>query len=333
MTKPRPQVAVIVVGYNSRRWLYDALGSVLASDGVGDQFDLQVYYVDNDSQDGSVGLVRSEFPDVSIFDAQRNLGFSAGNNLAASEALAVGADYLFLVNPDTRTPSKLIRGLVEFMERWPQYGIVGPMQWAYPSPGASPAPEANEWSVAALTAGEAHPLAINRPSLPPHAPPASERARGTLEHSYVQGAALFARAAMVHQVGMLDTTFHSFYEEVEWCRRARMAGWRVALLQELGIFHCGGAAGGTYRRRQMMRNKFVFLFTDPSLSVTDVLAIGAGWLRADLRGHGVGGTSSIPVALVDLLVSVAWLVARIPAIVRMHHGYRRLRKSAEHAAA
>jgi GT2 family glycosyltransferase len=325
MTRRRPQVAVIVVGYNSGQWLHSAIGSVLASRGVGEQFDLQAYYVDNGSRDDAVHLVRSNFPNVIVFDVGRNLGFSSGNNLAATAALAAGADYLFLVNPDTRTPEDLVAGLVYFMERWPLYGIVGPLQWTYPSPGASLEPEPNEWSRGALAAGEAHPLAINRPSLRPHDPPMLERAPGTLEHSYVQGAALFARAKMAQQIGLLDPTFHSFYEEVEWCRRARLAGWRVALLTDQGIFHFGGSSGGSYRRRQMMRNKFVFLFTDPSLTIVDMSVVAAGWLRADMRGHGIGGTSNAPTALVDLAFTGAWLMGHVPRMIRMRHRYRQLR--------
>lgn len=326
MRRRRPKVAVIVVGYNSRQWLRPCISSVLSSDGAGEMFDLTVHYVDNGSRDGSVAVVRPAFAEVVVHASRRNLGFAAGNNLAIVDAIAAGADYVFLANPDTCTPPSLIHNLVLFMEQWPNYGIVGPVQWEYPFPGAPASRELNDWSRDAAVAGERHGLAINRPTLRPHPSAQSRRAQRTLEHSYVQGAALFARAAMIHDIGMLDAIFHSFYEEAEWCRRARVAGWRVALLLDHGIQHCGGSGsgGGTYRRRQMMRNKFVFLLTDRSLDPTDMLAIAGGWIRCDVRGRGVGGTSSVPVAAVEVLATVVWLASRLPAIVRMRRRDRAL---------
>jgi GT2 family glycosyltransferase len=80
----------------------------------------------------------------------------------------------------------------------------------------------------------------------------------------VQGAALYASSVALREIGLFDETYHTFYEEVDLCRRARLAGWRVALISELGIGHHGGGAtaGSVYRRRQMMRNKYYFLATD-----------------------------------------------------------------------
>src|SRR5690242_15865635 len=108
MDRPRPpRVTTITVGTNERAWLENCLTSLLASDTDG--IDLTVMYVDNASPDGSADYVEAEFPAVEVIRNPRNYGFARANNVGMSQALAAGADYVFLVNPDTRTPSGLTR--------------------------------------------------------------------------------------------------------------------------------------------------------------------------------------------------------------------------------
>lgn len=107
------------------------------------------------------------------------------------------------------------------------------------------------------------------------------RAPQTLEHAYMQGAALYAGCALLRRLGLFDEAYHTCYEEVDLCRRARLGGWRVALLTDLGIWHHGGGstAGSTYRRRQMMRNKYYYLATDVEIALGAKCRITAAWRR------------------------------------------------------
>lgn len=328
MAGTMPTVAAVIVGTNERDWLGPALDSLHHSTGQGSRFTLDISYVDNNSCDGSVAYVRNAFPHVHIFENAANLGFAASNNRAMRRALEEGADYVFLINPDTYTPPELVRQLTEFMGEWRGYGIVGPLQWQY-SPGTDRVPVNNAWTQAALAAGESHALASNRASLARPLDPGTPRAPQAVEHAYVQGAALFARADLLQRIGLFDEVYHTFYEETDLCRRARLAGWRVALLTECGIYHHGGSSASQYRRFQMMRNKYYFLLTDIDMKASDMLGIICGWVRRDLAGDGVGGRSSIGRAWLEFARSAAWLLAKLPDVALRRRADAALRTAAD----
>lgn len=322
---PRPTVAAITVTTNERRWLPECLGSLLAS--RTSNVDLRVLLIDNASVDGSADFVHERFPEAHVMRNLRNEGFAGANNIGMRRALDAGADYVFLVNPDTRTPPELVQGLVDFMETWPEYGLVGPLQYEFTEDG-KPTERLNAWSQDALEVGEAHVFTHTWQDHPTGAGPQEGRAPDTLEHSYVQGSALFCRADVLEQVGLFDATYHTYYEETDLCRRVRWAGWRVALVLNLGIQHYGG--GGTrasvYRRRRMLRNKYYFLLTDPEWRWREIALLAGRWLRLDLQRKGAAPADTFRDALGDTLVGLGWLLRQALRIARRRHDHSRLHR-------
>jgi GT2 family glycosyltransferase len=220
-------------------WLPDCFASLLVSRTTAD---VDVLFVDNGSYDGSADLVADRFPTVHVLRNPKNLGFAGANNVGIRWAMARGTDFVFLVNPDTRTPPDLIEQLTGFLDSWPEYGVVGPLQYHYGDPGSP-----NDWTRMALDAGEAHVFAHTWPGRPSPAGPADGRALGTLEHAYVQGSAFFCRTEVLRRVGLFDPVYHTYYEETDLCRRVRWAGGRVALLLDASIEHYGGGGGRASR--------------------------------------------------------------------------------------
>jgi GT2 family glycosyltransferase len=321
---PRVSVAAIVVGTNERAWLPECLTTLCAAR-TEPSVCLRVYYVDNASADGSLEYVRQHHAAVVTIRNSTNIGFAAANNVGIRAAIEVGADHVFLVNPDTSTPPDLIGQLARFMLDYPGYAIVGPMQWVF-NPGEPVQPNLNDWSKAAVEDGEQHVLVRDLPSLRPHREPDVPRAPGTLEFAYVQGAAFYARSAALRQIGLFDEAYHTFYEEVDLCRRARLAGWRVALITGLGIGHHGGGgtAGTVYRRRQMTRNKYYFLATDVEIPPRACARIALRWLGRDIRGQGIAGQCSVAVAVAETAAAGWWLLGRARAIGGRRAGDRAL---------
>src|SRR4051812_16656798 len=106
---PEPvRVTTLTVGTDEATWLEGCLGSLL--DTNSDGIDLTVTLLDNASTDGTAELVRGLIPAVAVTSLPARLGFAAANNVGIRRAVADGADYVFLVNPDTRTPPDLIEG-------------------------------------------------------------------------------------------------------------------------------------------------------------------------------------------------------------------------------
>jgi len=279
-----PIVCTITVGTNERKWLTECFRTLWQTSYAA----THMIYVDNASSDGSRDLVSTLFPSVEIISSPYNLGFAGANNLGIKRAIALKAPYIFLVNPDTRTGPNLICKLVEFMSHYPEYGIIGPLQLQYRSRG-TPGSEntLNAWSEHALENGDRHVFHHWDPWRTSEAGPSEGRAPGTLEHAYVQGAALFMRAGIFDKVPPFDELYHTYYEEVDLCRRVRWAGFRVALLTDAFIEHWGGghASGKSsdYRDYHMMRNKYLYLFSDPGYSIRDAIDLAWRWVLHDLR--------------------------------------------------
>lgn len=274
-----PLVAAIVVGTNDGRWLDACFASLTASNYP----KLTLIYVDNGSTDDSLAIV-ARFPNVVMIANGRNLGFAESNNLGMRHAFERGAAHAFLINPDTRTQPDLIGALVEFLEAHPDYGIVGPLQAEYATGTPIASKSANAWTRHALENGERHAFHHWAPELPSEGSAQTGRTRDTLEHAYVQGATLAVRREVIERVGYLDPVYHTFYEEVDLCRRARWAGFRVALLTNRWIEHAGAHGGrpSEYRAFHMTRNKYLYLFTDPHIGGIRKSQIVFAWLLDDL---------------------------------------------------
>lgn len=322
LNHPCRKVYAVIVGFNSAAWLETCLRSLqssLLSDAI-----LGIIYVDNASSDGSVDLVESHFRGVRVVRNSWNAGFAGGSNIGLEHALESGADYVLLVNPDTRTPPSLVQELVSFMDAWPEYGIVGPLQARY-EPTATPS-GLNTWSLEALKNAERHVFHHTFPEGQSAAGPEHGRAPRTLEHAYVQGAALFARASALRRIGLFDPAYHSYYEETDLCRRARWGGWRVALLLDLVIEHHEGGSSHApaYRRLRMLRNRYYFLFTDPSMSVRNIATLFCRWIVGDLRRRGPVPAGNLPQAAADLIRGLAWCLSQSMRIASKRAIHRRL---------
>jgi GT2 family glycosyltransferase len=112
-------VSIVIVTYKCREAARDCLASIYqTTTGV----DFEVIVLDNASEDGTVEMVRSEFPDVKLIASGENLGFAGGCNRAAAEA---GGDYVFLLNPDTVLHEGTVAHLVAFARNRPENGIYG----------------------------------------------------------------------------------------------------------------------------------------------------------------------------------------------------------------
>ena len=118
-----PLVYVIVVNYNGAKYLQTCLSSIEQQTYP----NYETIVIDNASTDNSEEYIRQYFPKITLIQAERNLGFARGNNLAIKSALDQKADYVFLVNNDTELESDLIEQLIKTAERDPSVGIVSPV--------------------------------------------------------------------------------------------------------------------------------------------------------------------------------------------------------------
>src|SRR5262249_25421828 len=221
------QLRIVIVNYRTPRLVIDCLRSLAAQ--VGAACPARVVVVDNDSRDGSVGAIRrvidgARWGDwVEVLPLERNLGFAGGNNAALRDAMSPpgATDYILLLNPDTVARPGALRALVDFMERHPEVGIAGsrledpdgtPQRSAFRFPSWASELEGG------LRLGLVSRLLHRRVVAPP--------VRGEAHPcDWVAGASMMIRRAVFRDIGLLDDGYFLYFEEVDFCLRARRAGW------------------------------------------------------------------------------------------------------------
>ncbi len=234
-----PDLSIIILNWNVAGLLEACLRSLPSALGHWSRR-TEVLVVDNASTDGSVEMVRREFPGVRLIALDRNLGFSGGNNAGIR---ASRGKYLFLLNPDTIAHPGSIAMLADYMEAHPEAGIIGPRLL---NPDGTLQPSRRRFPTMATALIESTPLQRWLPNAPIlRRFYILDRADAeTQEVDWVSGAALMCRREALMQAGMLDPGYFMFSEEVDLCRRVSNAGWRIVYLPEAEITHYGGQSTG-----------------------------------------------------------------------------------------
>jgi len=116
------KVFTIIVTYNGKQWYKSCFDSLKQS-----KYSLNVVIVDNASTDDTVEFVKKNYPEFTLIESNKNLGFGGANNIGLKYVLEQDADYVFLLNQDTCIESNVISNLVEIHQQNSDYGILSPM--------------------------------------------------------------------------------------------------------------------------------------------------------------------------------------------------------------
>lgn len=225
-----PDLSLIVLSWNVRELLRGCLRSVGENVGTLERSNIEMLVIDNASTDGSADMVAAEFPEVRLIRNAENAGFARGNN--AGIAASTGR-YVLLLNCDTIVPAGALERLVAFMDAHPQAGACSPRLVRL---DGTPQPYAfgNDPTLGYLLRRGLSRLLFRR-SL--HDWGVAE----TIAVDWVSGACLLARRTAIEQVGGLDEAMFMYFEDNDWCRRMRLAGWQVCYVPGIEITHIGGA--------------------------------------------------------------------------------------------
>jgi len=248
-------LSIIIVNWNTGTLLRDCLGSLAAA--IGD-LSCEVLVVDNASSDGSAAMVRTEFPDYQLIEGGGNLGFSRGNNLALGRARG---RTVLLLNPDTVCPPDSLRVLYRFMESKQNVGAVGPRLIdgeGRPTLTWGRFPRTRYHWLGCLDPRVRWlrgPLARRFTVVPDRRDPSA-----VVE--YVTGACFLIPRPALERVGPLDERFFMYFEETDWCRRARALGLDVWYCAETEVVHLEGRAAETvsdFSLRQFQKSYRLFV--------------------------------------------------------------------------
>lgn len=228
MSQP-PRLSVIIVSWNVRDLLRDCLRSLLPGR---DAHNLEVIIVDSGSADGSAAMVSAEFPWARLVARPDNVGFPKGNNIGLALA---GGQYLLLLNPDTVVLGDALPTMLDYLAQHPDVGCVGPQ---LRNPDGTIQSSRRRFPTLATAFFEStwlQPLAPNR--LLAHYYMQDQPDDATSDVDWLTGACLLVRREVLDQVGGLDEDYFMYSEELDWCRRIKMAGWRIVYLPAAQIMH------------------------------------------------------------------------------------------------
>lgn len=224
------QVSVVIVTYNSARVIDACLDSLVSEAAAGL---LEAIVVDNASADDTVERVRRGYPWARLVAGRENLGYSKGVNAGIRLA---GGRYLLILNPDTVVRRGSIQKLLEFAERTPDAGIVGPKLVFHDGTVQLSCRRFYTFAVLVLRRTPLGRIVKNTRAVRDHLMLDFDHA-STREVDWLLGAAMFVRREAVESVGMMDERFFLYFEDVDWCYRMKQKGLKVFYLADAVVEH------------------------------------------------------------------------------------------------
>ena len=230
------RVAVVIVNYNTCDLLRACLQSIPAgfTSGVCD-----VWVVDNGSQDDSVAMLAREFPGVHTLVSPHNGGFSYANNLALRSILAAtdAPEFAMILNPDTVVTPGAFDTLVDYLVAHPDVGAVGP-RLLLPDGSLDlacrrsfPSPEVSFWRMTGFSR-----LFPKNPRFGRYNMTYIDEHQ-TIDVDALVGACMLMPTAVIREVGLLDETYFMYGEDLDWCYRIKMYGWRIVYVADAVVHH------------------------------------------------------------------------------------------------
>lgn len=227
-------LSIVILSYNTRDILCDCLHAVQENIAG---MKAEVFVVDSGSTDGSIEMVREQFPWVDLTVTQGFAGFAHANNLALRRATG---RYQLLLNSDTILLPGVLPKVIAFMDAHPEAGVVGikllkadgsldlACRRSFPTPATS---FYRLSGLARLFPRSPRFARYNLTYLDPDQ---------TTEVDSVCGAFMMVRREAVAQVGLLDEQFYFYGEDLDWAFRFKEKGWKVYYYPEVQALHYKG---------------------------------------------------------------------------------------------
>jgi GT2 family glycosyltransferase len=235
MRNTLPEVSAIVIVYNGIEFLPECLRT-LTEDLKFTSHELIL--VDNGSMDGSAEYIKQHYPQVTLVENGANLGFAPAVNIGLEKA---HGEYLYILNQDLRFRPGTARTLLERLKTEPELGMIGPGYVYFdgrPHNSARALPTYRHVFYRALL--------LDR--LFPHHREFSHWRMGWFDHkeeAYVDqpmGAVMLMPRAVVEKLGPMDETFPILFNDVDYCRRMKDAGYRLLYYPKAVVEHHVGAS-------------------------------------------------------------------------------------------
>lgn len=287
-------LSIVIVNWKVRDLLEKALRSIFEqTEGIS----FEVFVVDNNSGDGSAEVVREKFPQVDLTASAENLGFAKGNNLAIKKSRG---RYVLLLNPDTEILDNVLEKMVRFMDAHPECGIAGCKLLNADLSLQSSVRAFPDLASQIFILLKIHNFLLHSKAMYRYLAGDFDYEK-TQEVDQVMGAFMMIRREVFDKIGLMDETFWLWFEEVDFCKRAKEAGWKIFYTPEAKIIHLYGQSfkqAMSIQKQKVLNRSLAYYF----------------------KKHGTKGELVVIQLLRPISIALAWLVQifkikpQIPAI-------------------
>ena len=270
---------VVILNWNGAEVLPRFLPSVVA----GTPPEVEIVVIDNGSTDGSVEVVRRDFPSVRLITLDRNYGFAEGYNrgldklrITNYELRISQTDYYILLNSDVETPPGWCEPLIEMLETHPDVAAVAPKVLSHAERGAFEYAGASGGFIDAL----GYPFCRGRILETVECDAGQyDNAR---EVFWATGACFACRADVFHSLGGFDASFFAHQEELDLCWRMWSAGWKIMVEPRSTVYHLGAGTLPPSPQKLYLnyRNNLAMLYKNLPRGTMPLIVAARLWLNA-----------------------------------------------------
>jgi len=245
MISEHKRVSVIIPNYNGEKYLEDCLRSLLEQSFKS----LEIVVVDNGSNDRSADLLQRRFPEVNFVCLPSNRGFAAAVNKGLE---STQGEYILILNNDTCTDPSFVSELYEALAGEPEAAMAAPKMLFLRDPRV-----VNSAGLGYCVSGINHDIGFGRMDGP-------EFDRPAWIFGPCGGAGLYRRE-LFRRVGGFDEDFFMYYEDVDFCFRAQLAGFKSMYVPTARVYHAEGGSESTLPRSRefyFARNSLLVIIKD-----------------------------------------------------------------------
>lgn len=248
------KIATIILNWNGKENTIDCLKSIKNHEGI--------IVVDNNSTDGSVEEIKKYFPEVKIIQNPENYGFAKGNNIGIKKAIQEGAEYIFVLNNDTLVEKNCLNNLLESAQKYKDCSIFAPKiyfqkNFEFHKNRYS---EKEKGRVIWYAGG-----IIDWNNIFGKHRGVDEVDRGQYDKFYetefATGAAIFVKSEVFKKIGFLDEKYFMYYEDTDFCVRAKRAGFKILFVPDAVVYHKNAGSSSSGSKLQdyyITRNRLIF---------------------------------------------------------------------------
>ena len=267
-----PKIAIIYLSFDSEQYLDDVVSGLKKVSYPKDKLELVIVDNPHPKYGSSVRAIQEiimphsglDLPHVTLLPQKENLGFAGGNNVGIQWALDNNFDYIYLHNNDGFTSINTFESLAKVMEEDKTIAVAQSLLLLHPDTEYLNN-AGNSFHYLGFGYCDKYRERVDEVKLPP-----------VMEISYASGAACIVRSDLIRKYGMLDHDFFLYHEDLEWCFRFRVVGYKTVLVRDSVFYHKYQFSRSIEKFYYMERNRYgvmLMFFKLPSLLLLLPMAI------------------------------------------------------------